>query len=299
MQKECIICKKNFETKSKNNCEKTCSEDCRKKHNSNRRKKNIEKQLDTFKCKYCLKEITRYRIRSGFCSRTCASKKYIEDGTYNNWRYRIQEKNGIYKKCIICDKEFYARPKLVLNKKTCSDKKCLYKYKSKSMKENNPFRGKKEKQGTREKVKKTLMERYGINNAYELAKHTSLSKPQKEIIDFLSKNTEFTILCDFPMHIKEKCYKVDVLIKETNTIIEFNGTYWHTDPRFYKKDYFHKRKQMTAEEIWKKDEERINSLQSLGYNVEIIWEFDYNDNKEKILSEIINGKKENKVTCSK
>ena len=103
MIKKCIICDKDFETKSKNNCEKTCSKECRLKHNNNRKKQNIKNHLDKFNCIYCNKEVIRYRIRNGFCSRSCASKKYILDGTYDNWRYRIQEKKGCNLKCVICE----------------------------------------------------------------------------------------------------------------------------------------------------------------------------------------------------
>lgn len=292
MTKQCIICQKNFETKSKNHCEKTCSKECRLQHRKETKKINIQNHLSTFNCKYCRKEVTRYRERGGFCSRSCASKKYIEDGTYDTWRYRIQEKKGSILKCTICFDEFYAEPKESLTRKYCRKSECHKKYFSNWMKENSPVRGIKEKPETREKIKKTLMEKYGVQNAYELAKHTSLSKPQKEIINYLQENTNYTILADFPLYKDKKCFKVDILIKELNKIIEFNGTYWHTDPRFYKEDYLNKKKNKLAKEIWEEDNLRIKTLKEMNYNVDIIWEYDYISNKENILKGLLNETKD-------
>ena len=90
MIKKCIICQKEFEAASW--ATKSCSKQCRLKHNNNRAKKSIQNRLDTFNCKECGKEVTRYRIRNGFCSRNCASKKYIADGTYNKWKKYIPKK---------------------------------------------------------------------------------------------------------------------------------------------------------------------------------------------------------------
>ena len=47
-------------------------------------------------------------------------------------------------------------------------------------------------------------------------------------------------------------------------------------------------------EIWSLDEERIEKLKNLGYNVKVIWEYDYSQNKENILRELLyECKKEN------
>mgnify|MGYP003338908119 FL=1 len=160
---------------------------------------------------------------------------------------------------------------------------------SEYMKKHNPMLGKKEHPSVRQKIKDTLLKKYGITNAFALAKHTSLSKPQKEIIDFLKKNTNYTILCDYPIYNKEnKLYKVDILIKELNLIIEFNGSYWHTDPRLYKEDFFMKKKKKFAKEIWQDDEKRIKNLLDMSYKVRVIWEIDYKKDKDRILLELIN-----------
>lgn len=288
--KNCIICFKEFIVDKKQTTKKTCSNECREKHNKIRKIENIQKHLETFNCVYCNKIVTRYRKRNGFCSRSCASKKYIEDGTYDNWRLRIQAKSGIYKKCTVCETQIYCEPSEIDNKKLCDSKKCRKEHMSKYMKEHNPMLGKKENIGVRNKVENTLLEKYGVKNAFALAKHVNLSKPQKELIEYLKNNTNYTIYYDFSIYTKnEKLYKADILLKEINQIIEFNGTYWHADPRFYNEDYFIKRKQKTSKQIWQEDQKRLKDLEEMGYKVKVIWEYDYIMNKENVLMELIDG----------
>jgi hypothetical protein len=50
----------------------------------------------------------------------------------------------------------------------------------------------------------------------------------------------------------------DILVKEKNLIVEFNGTYWHLDPRRYDKDHYDKSRQMYAHEIWKRDLQKLD-----------------------------------------
>lgn len=287
--RNCLICNTEFFLLEGQGMKKTCSDECRKKHNNLRRKRTNQDHLETFNCINCDKKVTRYRKRNGFCSRSCASKKYIKDGTYDKWRLRINEKIGINKNCIKCGNEFYAEPAEINNKKLCGLKQCRTAYMSEYMTDNNPSCGKKEKEGVREKVQNTLLEKYGVKNAFALAKHTSLSKPQKELIEYLKSNTKYTIFYDFPIYNKEdKLYKVDIFVKEINQIIEFNGTYWHADPRFYKEDYFVKKKQKTSKQIWEEDQKRLKDLIEMGYKVKTVWEYDYKINKQNILTELIN-----------
>lgn len=67
-------------------------------------------------------------------------------------------------------------------------------------------------------------------------------------------------------------YVVDFINNDTNTIVEVNGDYWHTNPEKYSPDYFHKGKGLTAKEIWEYDKERNEHLAQLGYKVVVIWE---------------------------
>ena len=70
-------------------------------------------------------------------------------------------------------------------------------------------------------------------------------------------------------------------------IIEFNGDYWHCNPKYYNANYFHKYLQMFAYEIWERDELRIKSIIDVGFDVLIIWEHDFSKFREKTIQECI------------
>jgi len=66
----------------------------------------------------------------------------------------------------------------------------------------------------------------------------------------------------------------DVYIPKLNLIIEYNGDYWHCNPKKYKPDYYHQVKQATAKELWEYDKNKIDLIKKSGYNLEIVWESD-------------------------
>ncbi len=86
-------------------------------------------------------------------------------------------------------------------------------------------------------------------------------------------------------------YRYDFCVPETNTIIEYNGTYWHADPRKYKEDYYNQKKGKTAKEMWDYDKKRVDFATEMGYTVNVVWEEDYKrltkDEKRKLILESI------------
>lgn len=77
---------------------------------------------------------------------------------------------------------------------------------------------------------------------------------------------------------KNKSFIYDICVD--NKIIEYNGTYWHADPRFHNKTDI-LRKNIIAEEIWKKDEIKRKAAIENGYEILIIWEHDFKNNEER------------------
>ena len=63
-------------------------------------------------------------------------------------------------------------------------------------------------------------------------------------------------------------------------IIEYNGDYWHCNPRKYSADYFNEKIKKYAKDIWENDLQRQKSLEKLGYSVLCIWESDFINNRE-------------------
>jgi hypothetical protein len=74
-----------------------------------------------------------------------------------------------------------------------------------------------------------------------------------------------------------KRYLYDFYNEKEKRIIEFQGEYWHCDPRKYSEDYFHTIKQMTAKEIWEYDAKKRKIAENLGWTVEYMWEHDFRE----------------------
>ena len=95
------------------------------------------------------------------------------------------------------------------------------------------------------------------------------SKGQLEVINIL-KSEGYTIEEEFLLNGKP----YDIFVKEKNLLIEFNGTYWHRDPRFYKKNF-------ECEKIWQKDKNKTLIAESNGFIIKTIWQFDWETCKDK------------------
>lgn len=67
-------------------------------------------------------------------------------------------------------------------------------------------------------------------------------------------------------------YRVDGYCKNTNTIYEFHGSYYHGDPVIYDYDNFNKLQNIKMGELYDKTIERENKIKELGYNLVVIWE---------------------------
>lgn len=71
-----------------------------------------------------------------------------------------------------------------------------------------------------------------------------------------------------------------------NKIIEFYGDFWHCSPQKYGKDdtvtfpAIGGKQVKKVADVWSKDDMRIKYLQSLGYDVLIVWEGEYRNNKQ-------------------
>ena len=280
--KECVSCENKFT--SQHHSTKTCSDECRKSHRKLSRKKSRKKLEKVFICRQCGEDFVRYRKRNGFCSRSCASKMYVSNGVYDSWISRRHPKRGIHLSCVICGERFYAQPHEASDKKICGGRACRKQYMSNMFSgRGNPFYGKKHSQGSMQKQRNTLFENHGVENAYYLARRTKSSKSHIEIYNHLVRKYPHL---EFVKEKKIDRYRVDIVLEEQNLIIEYNGSYWHCDPRIYSKGYYNKKKGLLSEEVWKNDEKRLNILKEIGYNVVVIWEKDYHKNKNDCLKRL-------------
>lgn len=76
--------------------------------------------------------------------------------------------------------------------------------------------------------------------------------------------------------------RVDGYCKETNTVYEFWGDYWHGNPAVYKADEINKRKRKTFGELYADTMKKRQTILDAGYKLVDIWETDwYNITKEQ------------------
>jgi len=127
-------------------------------------------------------------------------------------------------------------------------------------------------------LNKGYSERDGKLQISKLFKH----KSKVSIQCFLELKEKFNI--DIIQEFVIGRFIVDGLIEDKNIVIEFFGDYWHLNPKIYLPTA-KKRGNVSAEEVWKFDESRIQYLTDLGYKVFVIWETDWRTNKNAIIEQ--------------
>ena len=137
------------------------------------------------------------------------------------------------------------------------------------------------------KRKKTLLKKYGIDNAGRLSKKCPYSKISQEL--FWELNKKINKKTFFGENNGEKQigkYKVDFCFE--NIIIEFYGDIYHGNPNIFKKDDKpNPYKELTCQELWENDKQRKKYLCNQGYKVYEIWEQDYHNNKQETINNLL------------
>jgi G:T-mismatch repair DNA endonuclease (very short patch repair protein) len=147
---------------------------------------------------------------------------------------------------------------------------------------------KKWSEGKMETVRKIMSDTLKETRRLGKIKSVIRSKKEKEIAKLL-KTKKLKVLESFRIDTKI----CDMYLPKYNLIIEYNGDYWHCNPKKYSEDYFNQVKGKTAKELWEYDKNKVDLIIGNGYNLEIIWESDLKDDPDlinKILKKYDNGK---------
>jgi hypothetical protein len=86
--------------------------------------------------------------------------------------------------------------------------------------------------------------------------------------------------------------ELDFYISSNSLAIEFQGTYWHMDPAIFESTDYNLSTHKIAEQHWEQDKKKIELCFSKGIILIIIWERDWNRNKEHIKTFILDTIKE-------
>jgi G:T-mismatch repair DNA endonuclease (very short patch repair protein) len=111
-----------------------------------------------------------------------------------------------------------------------------------------------------------------------------ISKLELEIGEVI-RSLRFKFSSQYKIYNKKRCVGIfDFYLARHKLAIEVNGTYWHSDPRVYKKPVY--RKQKIVARRWKN---KLAHAKKQGITVLVIWELDWKaaDNKREFLRRAI------------
>jgi hypothetical protein len=128
-------------------------------------------------------------------------------------------------------------------------------------------------------INKKKIYKNGISSKQEL----QLFEELNSFVNFNLENQHIIERDDIP----GRYYSYDIRYK--NKIIEYNGDLWHANPSKYKKTDIPKipKNKKTAEEIWNRDRLKNELVKNKGYDVLVIWESDYKNDKQKVIEKCI------------
>lgn len=110
-----------------------------------------------------------------------------------------------------------------------------------------------------------------------LPKNHRLSIPEQQVKEFIRDIYHGTILENCRGVIRNK--EIDIYMPELKIGIEFNGDFFHANPKKYKPD--DKIFYTSASDIWKRDADKNKQLKELGIRILYVWESDWVKNKEE------------------
>ena len=139
----------------------------------------------------------------------------------------------------------------------------------------NPRRGFKLSESHKNKISKITSKKWEDG----LFKIVYQSKGELEMISIL-KELGYDVITNY--RINRRPY--DAYIKEKNLIIEFNGKYWHRDPRYYPDSE-------ECRKIWEWDRIKMDAAKNNNHNTYVIWQSDWETCKDKpqMIKDILNG----------
>lgn len=111
------------------------------------------------------------------------------------------------------------------------------------------------------------------------------SKSQIEWLTFIEKLQGIKIqhaMNDGEYKIKTTKWKADGYCKETNTIFEYHGDFWHGNPKKYDPEFINTATNKKMKTLYESTLKREQKIRDLGYNLEIMWESDWNQINKSI-----------------
>jgi hypothetical protein len=172
-----------------------------------------------------------------------------------------------------------AKIKLKTHQSTFSLKKCIEKY---GLEEGTNRWKERQEQWQNTLNSKSIEEITKINKS-KIRKSGAISKFEQDLVNTLLETLD--IETQFMLSRNNKRYLYDIRYK--NKLIEFNGTYWHCDPRYYEENYFRKESKIFARDVWNNDRIKSDVANENGFDLLVIWESDFKNDKNKEIEKCI------------
>ena len=152
------------------------------------------------------------------------------------------------------------------------------------------------------KIAKTIIEKYGVNNASLLSRkgRENFSRPHQFIFEMLNWFIDFNIKTEKKLFFLDSYFSYDVFIENTNLLIEVNGDYWHANPLLYKENdimLYGTEKSTTAKTIWERDKIKLEHALNQGYKTFVVWENDLINHSFETCNKLLDWIKENNEDC--
>ncbi|MFW6219542.1 MAG: hypothetical protein ACOC33_01610 [bacterium] len=93
---------------------------------------------------------------------------------------------------------------------------------------------------------------------------------------------------EFYINHNNKTYYYDFTDVSKKKIIEFNGDFWHANPKLYEKNDIHPITNKKSYEIWQHDKLKYDAAIQNGYDILIIWEYEYKKDKTITIDKCVN-----------
>lgn len=120
-------------------------------------------------------------------------------------------------------------------------------------------------------------------------KNRGRSKASDECLECIS--SELGIVLEYEKMVSG--FIADAIISETNTLIEFYGDMFHCNPvKFKDPTKYCSWISRTVQQQWDRDRKRLGVFYKNGYKVIVIWESDWNTNRQLVLERIKNEVRE-------
>lgn len=148
--------------------------------------------------------------------------------------------------------------------------------------------GKHHDKETKQIISEALKERWAEGRYLEVSHHRKrVSNAESKIQTYLLKLFQDV---EFQKHFNGVSYQYDFFLPSLNLIIEYQGDYWHFNPKKYPSGSLvtrPKKGKVLVDTIWERDRKKKEAIENLGYKVIYFWESDYKEKGIEFIQTLI------------